>query len=158
MPTYEITIVRKSVLRIDAASPEAVQGLLKMMPVPVLDMAVGEVKTTTEVLPADAKGRWVFLDGKLMLQPIQVPDRAALKLVGGDYQNDIAVVAGKEGFIFLRGTTLGFKPDLLGALAPHVMQGDAVMGPFDDKHMVESKGGIWATQAIMQEVAKMNGG
>lgn len=149
MPTFAITIHRTSVLHIDAASVEHVKALLQMMPVPVLDMTVGEVKSTTEVLPEEKKGRWIYLDGKLTLVPLKVPDRSALKLVGGAYQNDIAVVAEKEAFVFLRGASVAVKPDLLGALVPHVMLGEHVMGPFEPNHMIESVGGVWASQAIM---------
>jgi hypothetical protein len=149
MPSYKITIHRTSVIHVDAASPQHIMNLLQMMPVPVLDMTVEEVKSTTETLSDDQKGRWVYLDGKITLTPIKVPDRAALKLVAGTYQNDLAVVAEKDAFVFLRGASVTVKPDLLGALVPHVMIGEHILAPFDPNHMIESTGGVWASQAIM---------
>lgn len=163
MPSMKITVVRESVMEIDVPSKEAAEHLARQLRLDPRLHPICELLGTYKVEVTDngeKPGRWSMLNGKLEPKPLRVPNRNALELLAGDWNNDIALVVDKagtpkEGFIFARDVKVEPKKNLVGVFEPHLVIESEVVCPFDKKHMVACKTGVWITEPMMKHIVQL---
>jgi hypothetical protein len=170
MPSFRITTTRVSVMTVDASSKKEAEALAKQLRMATAGHPLFGVLEQTKLLPVTTAidaietaepARWVVFGGKLDLKPRRVASPAELELIEGDHQNDIALVTNPKtgavanAYIFLRGVVVEPKKNLLGVFVPHLVFDGESICEFDVQSMVVNKSGVWLTQAMMQQVAKL---